>query len=355
MDLLGERTIISLNGRVWDTRQGEPAIAERQRSAAADRYFLIQFYGPVKDEWVSALEELGVTFLGYHPNYAFIVRMEPGLMGKVQSSHAVQWVGRYHPAYRLATEEELAKAQTEGSGLALNIRAFPGEDAAALQSRLEAIGVAIEWLWSSDPPLARVWAQRGQLDELAAVPGVYRVEPYDAAKLVNDGASQVMHTSDVREASRNSLLQDLTGAGQIGGMVDSGLDDNDSTLLHKDFYDWTGGVQTSRIAAALAGSGCTKPCTCYGQDDAVSSGHGTHVAGSIVGNGYSSLLQRNLQDQARTSDPSFDYAWAVGQAPEARIAFAYVAGGLANQQAPCAGSVPPSLPGRASTTRAHAM
>jgi hypothetical protein len=135
-----------------------------------------------------------------------------------------------------------------------------------------------------------------------------------------------MHTWDVRSASRNSLLQDLMGAGQIAGMVDSGLDDNDTTPLHLDFYDWTNAVQTTRIAAAVAGNGCKKPCTCYGQDDDFASGHGTHVAGSIVGNGYLSLLQRGLQDQARSSNPSFDYAWAVGQAPEARIAFAYVAG-----------------------------
>ena len=48
-------------------------------------------------------------------------------------------------------------------------------------------------------------------------------------------------------------------------------------------------------------------------------GHGTHTAGSIVGNGYNSLAQRGLTGYATAADPSFDYAWGIGQAPEANI------------------------------------
>ena len=125
MDLMPDRTVISLNGTVWDTQQGEPAIPDNLRAAATDPYFLVQFYGPVKNEWVSELEQVGVTFLGYHPNYTYIVRMDPVLLPKVEAAHAVQWVGRYHPAYRLASAADLAKAQVQGGRIALEVRGFP--------------------------------------------------------------------------------------------------------------------------------------------------------------------------------------------------------------------------------------
>ncbi len=48
-------------------------------------------------EWVSNLEALGVDVLGYHPNYTYIVRMDPALVDKVQAAHAVQWVGALPP------------------------------------------------------------------------------------------------------------------------------------------------------------------------------------------------------------------------------------------------------------------
>ena len=325
VDLLPERTVISLNGTVWDTRQGEPAVAENLRSGEADPYFLIQFYGPVKDEWVAALEALGVSFLGYHPNYTYIVRMEATLLPKVRVAHAVQWVGRYHPAYRLASGEELAKALTEGNRLALDVRAFAGEDPVALQSRLAEAGATIVGV-ENDPPVVRVWATRAQLPLLAAVPGIYRIEPYDPPRLVNDSAAQVMHTWDVRKSSRNGLLQDLMGAGQIAGMVDSGLDNKTTSPNIEDFYDYTDGTVTSRVVYNQNGAGCGGFCRCSTTDDASNGGHGTHVAGSIVGNGYLSLLQRGLTGYATAADPSFDYAVAVGQAPEAKIAVIHAGG-----------------------------
>lgn len=332
VDPLPERTIISLNGTIWDTRQGEPAIQQELQSAPDDPYFLVQFYGPVKNEWVADLEVLGVEFLGYHPNYTYIARMDPALVTEVEAAHAVEWVGSYHPAYRLASDQEMALALLDGDRLALNVRGFVGEDAAALERDLEGAGVTIEWFIPRDPPVARIWAAAEQLSMIAVLRSVYRVEPYVPHELDNDRAVQVTHTWDVWRQGRNGLLQDLMGQGQIAGMVDSGLDDNDTTPLINDFYDWTDGIQTTRIQAAISGSGCSGSCKCYSEDHANSSGHGTHVAGSIVANGYNALLQRDLETQARGADPYFDYAWGVGQAPEAKFAFAHVAGSQGQNQ-----------------------
>ncbi|MBN2548983.1 MAG: S8 family serine peptidase [Anaerolineales bacterium] len=326
VDFLPERTVISLNGTTFDTSQGEPKLSADLRSAPEDPYFLIQFYGPTKAEWLKELESMGVAFLGYHPNFTFIVRMDPALLPKVQQAHAVQWVGPYHPAYRLASAQELQLAFAQDGLIALNLRSFPGQDPTALQEKVAGVGASIEWVASRELQVMRIWATPEQIPALAAIPGVYRLEPYIPPTFDNERASQVTRTWDVRSASRNGLLQDLTGEGQIAGMVDSGLDANNTTPNINDFYDFTNGIKTSRISAALPGQGCSSPCFCYNSDSENASGHGTHVAGTILGNGYNSLLQRGLQNQARGANPFFDYAFGVGQAPEARMVFSYVAG-----------------------------
>jgi hypothetical protein len=308
VDTLPERTLVTLPGTRFDSSGEKPQIIPSLQSAEDDPYFLVQFYGPTKQEWVKELEQLGVTFLGYHPSFTFIVRMDPALLPQVEAGHAVQWVGRYHPAFRLASEKEMLLANKKDNLVELTISAFPDIAAEELAQRLQALGVSIQNISDQQPVQAHIWAAPAQLENLARIPGVYRIEPYVLPTLDNDRGTAVTHTWDVWQQSRNSLLQDLMGAGQVAGMVDSGLDDNNTTPLINDFYDFTNGVKTTRIQAAVAGSGCgSGGCNCLGSDS--SSGHGTHVAGSIVANGYNSLLQLGLQAQARGADPFFDYAF----------------------------------------------
>lgn len=323
---LAERTLLTLSGVHFDTMQGEPQIAAGLRSSASDPYFLIQFYAPVKQEWLSNLEALGVQFLGYQPNYTYIVRMDPTLLSSVRQARAVQWVGAYHPAYRLASDAELQRALSYDGKVALKLRALPGENLAALLQEMEQIGVSADLISSQQPAVIRLWATPEQTLQLAALPGVYRIEPYILPKLENDRSAYVTNTWNVWRAARNGLLQDLMGEGQIAGMVDSGMDNNSVLPLINDFYSFANGVKTSRVVAALPGAGCTGSCICYTQDNDLASGHGTHVAGSILGNGYNSLLQQGLAAQAQNANPNYDYAFGIGQAPEARLAFAHTAG-----------------------------
>ena len=178
----------------------------------------------------------------------------------------------------------LLRTVVDNGRLAVEVIAFESEDTASLTARIAATGAGVI-LIENDPPVARVWATREQLAALAALPNIYRVEPYDPPRLLNDGAAQVMTTWNLRQASRNGLLQDLMGAGQTVGLVDSGLDNKTTSPNIKDFFDYTGGTTTSRVIYNANSAACGDTCTCTSSDDSANGGHGTHVAGTMVGNG----------------------------------------------------------------------
>lgn len=96
--------------------------------------------------------------------------------------------------------------------------------------------------------------------------GVYGIEQYVKPILHNDIARQLLHI-DVNEDMAYLLEHGLTGKGEVVGVADTGIDRE-----HPDLKD--------NIAKVTA----------WGRKDNTSdpNGHGTHVSGSIVGNGLAS-------------------------------------------------------------------
>ncbi len=99
-------------------------------------------------------------------------------------------------------------------------------------------------------------------------------------------------------------IHGLHGLGQIVAVADSGLDQGSSNplLLHNDFEDGAGGTRVIQLIDRVGD----------GSSD-VNRGHGTHVAGSVLGNG---LLSGS--NPLTSTYPSGCYA---GIAPEASLVF----------------------------------
>ena len=110
----------------------------------------------------------------------------------------------------------------------------------------------------------RVSIAKTKITDVAQINGVSWMEKYVQPVLMNDIAANITKTYSVRNT------HGLTGAGQIVAVADTGLDTgvNDNTM-HDDIE--------GRIVALIDLS-----------DDGAAdtfSGHGTHVAGSVLGNG----------------------------------------------------------------------
>jgi hypothetical protein len=110
-----------------------------------------------------------------------------------------------------------------------------------------------------------------------AIPGVRKVEPYVEPELHNDVARVLLGIDPPAGANPGAGLAE-TGAGQIVAVADTGLDDQ-----HPDFQGRVVGL----VALGRPGD-ATDP-----------HGHGTHVAGSVLGSGAASAgLHRGVAPAA---------------------------------------------------------
>jgi hypothetical protein len=262
-------------------------------------YYIVQMNGPITDEQKGYLIEAGVQIFDYIPEFAFIVKMDEGARTLVETDDSVRWVGLYQPGYRVAPELMRESGVSAPSGpVELTVVTFRGEDISRIVDKLEALGGrgldATSTKWKGK---IKVEMDSTEIPQIAAITGVRWIEEAPVWRLFNDVARGIMNVDPV-----GSILR-FFGEGQVVGIADSGLDQGSKNPanLHDDFEDGAGNSRVIRIFDRVGD----------GAND-VRSGHGTHVAGSVLGNGARS-----------GSDPlNHDYAGSfAGVAPGAQLVF----------------------------------
>ncbi len=73
-------------------------------------YYIVQFAGPIYEEYKNKVVNSGGKLYGYVPEYAFIVKMNESAKNKVQNLDIVKWIGIYQPAYRISPSISKEKA-----------------------------------------------------------------------------------------------------------------------------------------------------------------------------------------------------------------------------------------------------
>ncbi len=285
---------------------------------AGGGYYLVQFDGPITSDRLAALEGAGAAVFDYVPDFTFIVRMDPAQRSAVEGQSGVRWIGPYLPAFRLSRDILASSVAAEGAALPatatgdgkqsipmtrtspeIMVDLFPGEPAAGVEAAIERWGGSVsdrstnEW-----GTKLKVSVAADYLAELAALQGVRWIEAAPQWKLDNNKAADAMGVRSVWNA------QALRGAGQVVAVADTGLDTGSTApaQLHDDFENGGGASRVSVIYDRVGDGGSD-----------VNSGHGTHVAGSVLGNG-----SRSGSTPASHTYPATSYA---GVAPEATLVF----------------------------------
>lgn len=229
-------------------------------------YYLLWINGPMLKEWQDQLDAMGLTLLERYPSGATKVQLRPDQVGLVNGLPFVRQLRRVDasdagPPRAFSMRAADAIGSTGRRMLTFDIRLNQPADAPVVK----------DWLTAQNVPIAgandrkiRVFLleDTDKVEEIRALPGVAFCDEYVPPKLHNDLARRLISV----DANPAGVLIDETGDGQIVAVADTGIDDT-----HPDF--------AGRIVGKVA---LGRPTS----DDP--HGHGTHVAGSVLGDGSAS-------------------------------------------------------------------
>lgn len=232
----------------------------------AEAYYIVQFNGPVTAAERADLENLGASLHGYIPDYAFKVKMSGTQAAAAANLNGVLWVGIFEPAYRLDPNLKL-----DGFNL-YRVRLETGSNPTAVAQTIRNLGATV---YKQDGNFLLVAANAFQVDSMAHIMDVAWVENFVLYEKHNEFGAGVIVGANTANANG------YDGSTQIAAVADTGLGGGTASTAHAD-------IPASRIAGIQNLQGADS-AGCYtilgdGAQD-VDSGHGTHTAVSVVGDG----------------------------------------------------------------------
>jgi serine protease AprX len=288
-----EPVLLRLKYATFDPLQGEPEMAPALRAdaypEAGEGAYIIQFKGPVQGAWKEQVQALGGQVMDYLPDYAFLVWMDGAVQQRVAALDTVRWVGLYQPAYKLSPNLDRTKP-------VYRVVLFDGADLEAVAARLPSLNTPTTEVAGEQFTL---FLPEGGVEEVAAWPEVLWIENRPLYRVSNNVATGIM-------GANTAWSNGYTGDGQMVTVADTGIDSGVDTAtagdIHADFDN-----RVAYISSWPVDDGCGGCCvTNLGANDGaadVHSGHGTHVLGSVLGNGARS--SGTIKGTAYQATPTF--------------------------------------------------
>ena len=215
-----------------------------------------------------AAEAAGVRVIGPYPPQAFLIESDEAGIRRLAKDARFVGVAEFLPSDKV--DSRLTELLANGAAsVDVTVVALAPSDKALLDGVVAAGGGKRlgGCLCGKDSFKARLPA--ALVAELARRGDVRWMEPFVRPRLLNDLAVEPA-AMNVRAVWN---MHGLTGEGQVLSTSDSGIDTGNVVTMHRDLADRIAGIG---IAKDEYGNDCCAKDT---------NGHGTHTAGSIVGNG----------------------------------------------------------------------
>lgn len=278
---------LDLGWRSFDPRQDSAANIREYGDGKALR--LIQFDGPVKQEWLDSLAATGVRPLQYIAPFSYVVWADSAALAQArQRGSALRWTGDFLAKYKTANVNEgLLRGEQQW-------RAMLYRGAGIADAALRASGVSVGKRSAIDREFEIVeldGANAQALQQLAQMPGVYALDP-----VPRDGGKRAELANQI--TANNLSASNLPVPGYLAWLATAGVTGNGVRIANVD-----GGIFDTHPDLAgrmlpCAGDTCGGPAT----DD-----HGTHTAGIMAGDGSSGSNDAN------------GFRRGLGMAPGARL------------------------------------
>ncbi|HEX8557527.1 MAG TPA: S8 family serine peptidase [Pyrinomonadaceae bacterium] len=276
---------ITINGITLDPEGQGPELASADLISADSSesdYVLMQTARPLDRAQKAELAGLGAKILEYVPENTYLLYYPSPDLAALGDLPYVTWANVYlrgfkiNPSLRASPPDVRVENLLTAAGPEISMSQEPLEVEVVVQANVDARDLRDKLAAAAglDPAELEVSARKVRmsvppqsLEDLAAVDEVRHIEEFVPAKLHNTVAIGIMR-ADVTHAEAR-----LAGEGQVVAVCDTGFDLGSTTDVHPAF--------AGRVAKlyALGRATASDP-----------HGHGTHVAGSVLGDGTSATL-----------------------------------------------------------------
>ncbi|MET0761545.1 MAG: S8 family serine peptidase, partial [Thermoleophilaceae bacterium] len=274
---------------------------------------IVQFVGPIKDEWYDALEKSGVRIVTYQAQNAYLVHGTQAQLLKAAGGNGVRAAVAYTAADKLTGGVTLS-----GGDRPIGVSTLSGGDGSDARTDVDRRGDENQDT-TTVKGFSTAYADLSGADvrALAADPGVISIEPAPEPELHDESSSQIIAGAIDPVTFVPTSADYLTSFSDANGFTEAGMSDFvvditdtgiDKGVLppqvgsHPDFF--TGGSSANPTRIAYTNNGTTDPDT----RDCI--GHGSHVASTATG--YNDGTGALVEDAS-----SFNYG--LGIAPRARV------------------------------------
>ena len=260
------------------------ALSLNNLTAKNSDYLIVQAKSPMNSAQRTALVKAGAEIIESVPGDAYICHFPATNLGKIRSLPFVAWVELYPEAVKISPS--LREIAPQPGGVTLSTAMLSGIGALDATSKTvdvvvhrntNAKKVAKAIAEAAHLPLSQVKVLNGKirlvvkarrLADLAALDDVRHIEEVLPSKLHNTVARTILRVPTNTTANPAAGGE---GAGEVVAVADTGFDKGSTTNVHPAFK----GRVKKLYALGRAGL----------KDDP--HGHGTHVAGSVLGDGIS--------------------------------------------------------------------
>ncbi len=196
-------------------------------------YYIVQFTGPIKEEWKDDVRAIGGRFEEYIPNFAFIVKLPNNKIDEVRNLPEVQYVGYYEPAYKLHVLVRKALDAKAVSNQKLVVVLHQDADLNTVVDRVKSLGIKVSEIMESPYQKGFVVDIPSDLiDDLAQMTEIKYMEPRVRVYPLNDMSHSMTQMGSTDVGDTTVWRHGIRGEGELINVTDSGI-----TTGHWAFYD----------------------------------------------------------------------------------------------------------------------
>ncbi len=258
--------------------------------------WIVQFKNHITEPMKAELKAKGIVIYGYIPEDALIVRATSAQLNSMQNSmidngettrNQIQAIVPFEAQMKLSPTLGVMSSLTSSTRQTVIVSVFNQAERSVIENSIQKLAKSILIQRSAGQNVV-LTTERHNLPLIAALEGVEHIQAIAEIHSLHmtldtqdepspaDGDYTDLNGFETGTKVMNfdaAWAIGLTGQNQIVGMADTGLDSGDANAIHQDFM----GAVKSGYAVGMFGKTWADPM-----------GHGTHVAGSVLGRGTAS-------------------------------------------------------------------